>query len=70
MNLGSRPSHRKKGDPSKSSIRAIPWVFGWAQSRYTMPAWYGIGSAFEALKEKQPDVLEKTQRDESAVAIF
>ncbi len=59
MNLGSRPSHRKKGDPSKSSIRAIPWVFGWAQSRYTMPAWYGIGSAFEALKEKQPDVLEK-----------
>ncbi len=59
MNLGSRPSHRKKGDPSKSSIRAIPWVFGWAQSRYTLPAWYGIGSALEELERKQPEVLGK-----------
>ncbi len=45
MNIGSRPSHRKKGDRSKGSVRAIAWVFGWAQSRHTMPAWYGIGSA-------------------------
>jgi len=45
LNIGSRPSHRKTGDPSKASIRAIPWVFGWAQSRHTLPAWYGIGSA-------------------------
>jgi len=47
MNIGSRPSHRKKQDRSKQSIRAIPWVFGWAQSRHTLPAWYGIGSALE-----------------------
>lgn len=47
MNIGSRPSHRKKGDRSKSSVRAIAWIFGWAQSRHTMPAWYGIGSALE-----------------------
>ncbi len=45
LNIGSRPSHRKKGDRSKSSVRAIAWVFGWAQSRHTIPAWYGIGSA-------------------------
>jgi len=47
MNIGSRPSHRKKGDRSKGSVRAIAWIFGWAQSRHTMPAWYGIGSALE-----------------------
>jgi phosphoenolpyruvate carboxylase len=47
MNIGSRPSHRKKGDRSKTSVRAIGWVFGWAQARHTLPAWYGIGSALE-----------------------
>lgn len=45
MNIGSRPSHRKTGDRSKSSVRAIGWVFGWAQARHTLPAWYGIGTA-------------------------
>jgi len=48
LNIGSRPSHRKKADRSMGSIRAIPWVFGWAQSRHTLPAWYGIGSALSA----------------------
>ena len=47
MNIGSRPSHRRKGDLSKSSVRAIPWVFGWSMSRTMMPAWYGVGDAFE-----------------------
>ena len=47
MNIGSRPSHRRKGDLSKSSVRAIPWVFGWNMSRTTMPAWYGVGYAVE-----------------------
>lgn len=47
MNIGSRPSHRKPGDRSKSSVRAIGWVFSWAQSRHTLPAWYGIGTALE-----------------------
>lgn len=48
MNIGSRPSHRAKGDRSKSSVRAIAWVFGWAQARQTLPAWYGLGRALEA----------------------
>ncbi len=47
MNIGSRPAHRRKGDLSKSSVRAIPWVFGWSMSRTTMPAWYGVGYAIE-----------------------
>ncbi len=47
LNIGSRPSHRKKGDRSLTSVRAIAWVFAWAQSRHTLPAWYGIGIALE-----------------------
>ena len=47
LNIGSRPSHRKQTVRDKSSIRAIPWVFGWAQARHTLPAWYGIGSALK-----------------------
>ncbi|PWV63328.1 phosphoenolpyruvate carboxylase [Plasticicumulans acidivorans] len=45
LNLGSRPSHRKKADRSKYSVRAIPWVFGWGLSRQIIPGWYGIGAA-------------------------
>jgi len=59
MNIGSRPSHRKKGDRSKSSVRAIGWVFGWAQSRHTLPAWYGIGSALEKWIGGDPKCLAK-----------
>jgi phosphoenolpyruvate carboxylase len=63
MNIGSRPSHRRQGDMSKSSVRAIPWVFGWAQSRHTLPAWYGMGSAIEAWLKLHPDEgLDKLQK--------
>ena len=47
LNIGSRPSHRKKADYSKKSIRAIGWVFGWSQSRQGIPGWYGLGSALK-----------------------
>ena len=61
MNIGSRPSHRKKGDRSKSSVRAIGWVFGWAQARHTLPAWYGIGSALEQYIDGDESRLAKLQ---------
>jgi phosphoenolpyruvate carboxylase len=61
MNIGSRPSHRKKGDRSKSSVRAIGWVFGWAQARHTLPAWYGIGSALQKYINGDESRLEKLQ---------
>ncbi|SIN95266.1 Phosphoenolpyruvate carboxylase, type 1 [Sulfurivirga caldicuralii] len=51
LNIGSRPSHRKKTVLGKSSIRAIPWVFGWAQARLTFPAWYGTGYALQKKHE-------------------
>ena len=50
LNIGSRPSHRKKGLPSKTTLRAIPWVFGWSLARFTLPAWYGVGSALHSVK--------------------
>lgn len=59
MNIGSRPAYRKKGDRSKFSVRAIAWVFAWAQSRQTLPAWYGIGSALEEFRKEKPENLEK-----------
>jgi len=60
MNIGSRPSHRK-ANRSKASIRAIPWVFGWAQSRTTLPAWYGIGSALSEFIDGNEAKLKKLQ---------
>jgi phosphoenolpyruvate carboxylase len=61
LNFGSRPSHRKKQDRSKASVRAIAWVFAWAQSRQTLPAWYGIGTALEEWRGKDPTRLGKLQ---------
>jgi phosphoenolpyruvate carboxylase len=61
LNIGSRPSHRQQQDRSKSSIRAIPWVFGWAQSRHTLPAWYGLGTALEQWRQGDPARLATLQ---------
>ncbi|MEJ2330244.1 MAG: phosphoenolpyruvate carboxylase [Gammaproteobacteria bacterium] len=65
LNIGSRPSHRKKTDRSKQSIRAIPWIFGWAQSRHTLPAWYGLGSAISKWLDAGNDIrtLQQMYRD-------
>ncbi|MFV2065061.1 MAG: phosphoenolpyruvate carboxylase, partial [Chloroflexota bacterium] len=48
LTLGSRPSARGGGRISLESLRAIPWVFSWSQSRAFLPAWYGLGTAVEA----------------------
>ncbi len=59
LNIGSRPSHRKKGDRSIGSVRAISWVFAWGQSRHALPTWYGINAAIQSWRGDDPSRLDK-----------
>jgi phosphoenolpyruvate carboxylase len=54
LNIGSRPASRKKTHKIED-LRAIPWVFSWAQCRLMLPGWYGFGSAVEAWVTAHPE---------------
>jgi len=51
LKIGSRPASRKKSDAIED-LRAIPWVFSWAQARIMLPGWYGVGAALDAFADK------------------
>ncbi|MCJ8142373.1 phosphoenolpyruvate carboxylase [Ancylobacter sp. A5.8] len=60
LNIGSRPASRKK-TRRIDDLRAIPWVFSWAQCRLMLPGWYGFGTAVRLWLEKNPDGLPLLQ---------
>ncbi|NML07588.1 phosphoenolpyruvate carboxylase [Sphingomonas sp. G-3-2-10] len=51
LKIGSRPASRKKSDAIED-LRAIPWVFSWAQARIMLPGWYGVGAALSSFEDK------------------
>jgi phosphoenolpyruvate carboxylase len=54
MRIGSRPTKRKQGSQSLDDLRAIPWVFGWMQSRHILPGWLAVGTALQDFIRKKP----------------
>ena len=54
LQISSRPA-RRGGKRDLSSLRAIPWVFSWTQSRFLLPAWYGVGTALKGFLDEHPE---------------
>jgi phosphoenolpyruvate carboxylase len=67
--LGSRPAKRS-GKKSMADLRAIPWVFGWMQSRQLVPAYFGVGHALHQFVQSKPDGLAQLQTMARAFPLF
>jgi phosphoenolpyruvate carboxylase len=61
LNIGSRPASRKASERIED-LRAIPWVFSWAQCRLMLPGWYGFGAAVDGFLVANPEGLTTLRR--------
>lgn len=67
LKIGSRPSKRQTGG---RKLRAIPWVLCWTQARVLFPTWWGVGSAFESLTEKEQDEMKSIYNHNELLSSF
>lgn len=67
LRIGSRPSKRQTAG---RRLRAIPWVLCWTQARVLFPTWWGVGSAFEALNEKEQEEMKSIYAHNELLSSF
>lgn len=60
MNIGSRPAKRRPSGGIET-LRAIPWIFAWTQTRFHLPVWLGFGAAFKTVIKKKSKNLSMLQ---------
>jgi phosphoenolpyruvate carboxylase len=68
--IGSRPARRSQKSRRLEDLRAIPWGFGWMQSRHALPAWFGIGHALESFIAKKPSHAQMLKEMMAGFSLF
>ena len=68
--IGSRPARRSQKSRRLEDLRAIPWGFGWMQSRHALPAWFGIGYALQHFAGRKPSHPQMLKNMMSGFSLF